>query len=134
MQFASDKDRVAYEGFFADREPARAVFDEVVRYVASLAKRDDVVLRATKSHVAFKRKSKFAWVHEANLDGAIWLAFLSPVLVTSKRVRSGPVGKRWSTHVKITKLDAEVKRWLKRAYEADAPAKAQAKAKVKVKT
>jgi hypothetical protein len=121
MRFASDRDRLAYVHFFADREPARGVFGYVAKYIDGLANTNggDVVLRATKSHVAFKRSSKFAWVHQATLDGAIWLAFLSPTLVTSTRVRSGPVGKRWSTHVKITSVDAEVKRWLKRAYEAD---------------
>jgi len=120
MQFASDKDRLACDRFFVERPAARVVFDTIVQHVASLAKIDDVTLASTKSRVSFVRNTRFAWVHEATRDGSVWLAFLSPTLVTSPRVRCVPVGKRFSTHLKVAKLDAEVKRWLKSAYEADA--------------
>ena len=46
----------------------------------------ETMLAATKSRVAFLRRTRFLWVHQANRDGSIQLGFLLPRQVRSPRL------------------------------------------------
>lgn len=117
MRYASADDRAATLHFFRDRPLSQSLFEAVAAYVDTLG---PTTIAATKSRVAFVRRTRFLWIHEAPADG-IWLAFLLPDEVRSPRLRSGATGKRWSHHLKlIAPPDAELKRWIARAYDADA--------------
>ena len=121
LPFSSPADRDAAHRFFADRPYAESLFEALSLQVARLG--EDVTLASTKSRVAFVRRTRFLWVHEAAQDG-IWLGFLLPKQVKSARLRSGAVGKRWSHHVKVTaalEKDKELLGWVAQAYAADAP-------------
>ncbi|MEW5849037.1 MAG: DUF5655 domain-containing protein [Myxococcota bacterium] len=116
MKFQSPADKDAAHRFFADRPLAQSLFEELAAFVDTLG---PTLVTSTKSRVAFLAKTRFLWVHEATAEG-IWLGFLHPRHVASPRLRSGPVGKRWSHHTKLTTSpDAELKRWITEAYRAD---------------
>jgi hypothetical protein len=117
VQYLSDRDRDFAARFLVDSIVAEGIFNELAAYVDTLGA--DTVLRSTKSRIAFVRRTRFLWVHSAPADG-LWAAFLTNKPITSPRTRGAAVGKRFSTHVKLTgPLDAEVKRWIKRAYDDD---------------
>jgi hypothetical protein len=114
--FKSAADRAAFHAFFRDRPLAQSLFEKLQ---ATVGKWGPVELVATKSRVAFVRRTRFLWVHQATDDG-IWLGFLLPEHVPSPRLRTGPAGKRWSHHTRMTQApDAELQRWLKAAWKAD---------------
>lgn len=110
-------DLAAIEAFFADRPDARRTFEALRNYVETLG---PVTLAATKSRVAFVARTRFLWVHQANLDGSIQVAFLLRRRIDSERVRSGQVGAKWSHHVRSSALDAELKAWIREAWSVDA--------------
>lgn len=133
--FLTPEDHAAALAFFEGRDEAHQLFHKVLTEVAKAGPFD---LAATKSRVSLVARTRFAWCHEANEDGSIWLGFLLPRRVDSSRLRSGPVGQRWSHHVKVAglqALDAELVGWLREAYEwdrsptKDGPAKGGAQAK-----
>ena len=122
--FRTDADAAAAEAFFKGRPAARKTFEAVRAFMATCGPMD---LVATKSRVAFVAATRFLWVHTANLDGSITMGFLLPRHVESPRLRSGPVGGRWSHHVKLEGLDTELRAWFRGAYEADRAAIQDAK-------
>lgn len=115
-QFASAADRASAAAFLKDRPAAAATVEQVRHYLASLGPME---MASTKSRIAFVAATRFLWVHQANLDGAITVGFLLPRRVESPRLRSGPAGGRWSHHVKLTMLDPQLKAWFREAYETD---------------
>jgi hypothetical protein len=117
--FLTPEDHAAALAFFEGRDEAHQLFHKVLSEVAKAGPFD---LAATKSRVSLVARTRFAWCHEANEDGSIWLGFLLPRRVDSPRMRSGPVGQRWSHHVKLAgpqDLDAELVGWLHEAYRWD---------------
>lgn len=114
--FRTAADEAAAQAFFKGRPAARKTFDGVRAFMATCGPMDMV---STKSRVAFVAATRFLWVHTANLDGSITMGFLLPRHVESPRLRSGPVGSRWSHHVKLEELDTELKAWFRGAYEWD---------------
>ena len=115
-QPATAADAAAVEAFFRQRPAAHRTFEAVRTFMATCGPME---LVSTKSRVAFLAGTRFLWVHEAHLDGSITMGFLLPRHVESPRLRSGPVGGRWSHHVKLDRLDGELKAWFREAYEWD---------------
>ena len=118
-RFHTAPDRAAALRFFAGHDAGHALFHQVLEAVAH---EGPFELTATKSRVALTARTRFAWCHEANDDGSIWLGFLLPQRVASPRLRSGPAGGRWSHHVKLAgpqDLDGELVAWLRAAYRWD---------------
>lgn len=123
--FRTAADAAATEAFFKGRPAARKTFERVRAFMGTCGPME---LASTKSRVAFVAATRFLWVHTANLDGSITMGFLLPRRVDSPRLRSGPVGNRWSHHVKLDGLDTELKAWFRGAYEWDRESIQDAKA------
>lgn len=118
-QPATAADRASAKAFFRGRPAAHATFEEIRRFMATCGPME---MASTKSRVAFLARTRFLWVHEAHLDGSITMGFLLPRRAESPRLRSGPAGGRWSHHVKLDRLDGELKAWFREAYEWDGQA------------
>jgi hypothetical protein len=114
--FATLADRAAAARFFAERPAAKATFDGLAAHMAALGPME---LASTKSRVAFTAGTRFLWVHQANLDGSLTVGFLLPGRLDSPRLRSGQAGGRWSHHVRMSRLDAELEHWFAAAYAWD---------------
>ena len=120
--FQTPGDRAAALAFFGERDAAHGLFHHLVSRLAERTGPFD--LAATKSRVSCVARTRFLWVHEAHADGAIWIGFLLPHALDSKRLRSGRLpGGRWSHHARLDSeadVDGELLGWLEEAYAADA--------------
>jgi hypothetical protein len=116
LPFRNASDRAATDLFFKDRPEARRLFNRLARTVATWGR---VYVVASKSRVAFLANTRFAWVPEAFQDGAIYVRWMVPHAIDSQRLRSGPVGARWSHGTKVHELDPELLTWLREAFEWD---------------
>src|ERR1044072_3305662 len=97
--FQTPGDRAAALAFFGERDAAHGLFHRLVSRLAERA--GPFGLAATKSRVSCVARTRFLWVHEAHADGAIWIGFLLPHALDSKRLRSGRLpGGRWSHHAR----------------------------------
>lgn len=113
--------------FFAGQETARGIFEAVAAAVAAVGPAD---LRVTKSQVAFRRRTGFAytWMPAKYLRrGDVPL-----VLTVALRRRDDsprwkqivePVSGRFTHHLELrsaAEIDDEVRGWLREAWEAAA--------------
>lgn len=112
----STADLVSMDAFFAERPAARDTFDALCAFVATLGPTE---LVSTKSRVAFVAKTRFLWVHQANLDGSVQVGFLLRRRIDAERVRAGRVGSKWSNHVRLGALDEETRAWFAEAHAVD---------------
>jgi hypothetical protein len=119
LPYRSATDRRAVQAFFEGRPEAWNLFRRLAQTVATWG---PVEVVASPSRVAFKAHSRFAWVHEASRDGAIHLRWLLPHALDSARIRSSPLGDRWSHGAKVYELDAELLAFVREAYEWDVEA------------
>jgi len=103
---------------FENRAPeVRAVYDRIVRAARSLG---DIQEDAKKTSIHLVRKTAFAGI--AARKSALILTLKSGADIKSPRVvkREKVSAKRWHCEVRLEKpseVDAEVKKWLKAAYE-----------------
>lgn len=109
--------------FFAGRQDAREIFDRVRPLVEALG---STSLRATKSQIAFRRRTAFAWAWMP----ATYLHRADPPLVLTFALRHRDPSARWKEvvepkpgrfthHLEVrstAEIDEEVRRWLREAW------------------
>lgn len=115
------------EQFFGDAPQARKLFDAVAEEIARLG---DTTLRVSKSQVAFRRRRNFAVVWRPGMYLSNPRAQL--VLTMSFAEKDGSPrwkevtkvsARRFTHHLELNKVkdvDAQVKAWLRAAWEAAA--------------
>jgi hypothetical protein len=97
----------------------RPIYDEIIKVVAKFGK--DVEIAPKKAYVSLRRNKQFALVQpstKTRVDVGINLKDQPP---TARLEKSGSFNAMVSHRVRITKkseVDAELKRWLKKAYDA----------------
>lgn len=117
------------EGLFEEYPAGVAVAGAVQRFLATLG---PVEMAATKTQASFRSRVRFAWVwvpRQASGAGKPDEPVVSFALrrrETAKRVKESvnPRGGLWMHHVTVPSakdLDAEVKAWLREAYETVGP-------------
>jgi len=101
------------------KEALRPIYDEIIKVVSKFGK--DVEVSPKKTYVSLRRSKQFALVQPSTrtrVDVGINLKGQSP---TTRMEDSGSFNAMVSHRVRITKkgeVDAELKRWLKKAYDA----------------
>lgn len=127
--------RQAVEALFEGYPAAVAVTGALQRFLATLG---PVEMAATKTQASFRSRVRFAWVwvpRQAVGPGKPDEPVVSFALrrrETAKRVKESvnPRGDLWMHHVVVPSakdLDAEVKAWLREAYETVGPGARAAK-------
>jgi hypothetical protein len=119
--------RTAYDDFFRGREESRRIFEELSAAVESMAA---VEVRVTKSQVAFRRRTAFAWawMPDVYLGGGH-----APLVLTLALRRRDPSPRwkqvvepapgRFTHHMELYSPDAiddQVRAWLAEAWQAAA--------------
>jgi len=113
---ATDPVESQYKG---PKEALRPIYDEIIRVVSRFGK--DVEVSPKKTYVSLRRNKQFALVQPSTrtrVDVGINLKGQSP---TARLEQSGSFNAMVSHRVRITQkgeVDAELKRWLKKAYDA----------------
>lgn len=111
--------------FFAGHEDAREIFDHLRRLIESLG---PITLRVTKSQVAFRRRTAFAWAWMP----AMYLDEANAPLVVTIALRHRDPSPRWKEvveprpgrfthHLELratAEIDTQVQRWLEDAWKA----------------
>ena len=101
------------------KEALRPIYDEIIRVVSKFGK--DVEISPKKTYVSLRRSKQFALVQPSTrtrVDVGINLKGQSP---TARLEESGSFNAMVSHRVRVTRkdeVDAELKRWLKKAYDA----------------
>lgn len=124
---ASARPALTLDEFFAGREESRRIFD-ALRAAVDVVGPSEV--RVTKSQVAFRRRTAFAW---AWVPGMYLRGGPSPLVLTlSRRERDHsprwkqivePAPGRYTHHLELhseADIDDEVVAWLEEAWEAAA--------------
>jgi len=110
---------VLLDGMFAgDKAPLRPLYDEVVKMARKLGR--DVDLTVCKTYVGFRRSKQFAIVKPGR--GRLDLGLVLPEIKPGGRLeKPGSIGNDRMTHrvgvAAKKEIDAEVRQWLKAAYE-----------------
>lgn len=113
--------------FFAGHEDSREIFDRLRGFIESLG---PTTVRVTKSQVAFRRRTAFAWTWMP----ATYLHRPSPPLVLTIALRHRDPSPRWKEvveprpgrfthHLEVraaAEIDTQVQRWLVDAWKAAA--------------
>lgn len=113
---AADPLESQYKG---PKEALRPIYDEVIKVVSKFGK--DVEISPKKTYVSLRRNKQFALVQPSTrtrVDVGINLKGQSP---TARLEESGSFNAMVSHRVRITKkseVDADLRRWLKKAYDA----------------
>ncbi len=101
------------------KEPLRPIYDEIIKVVSKFGK--DVEISPKKTYVSLRRNKQFALVQPSTrtrVDVGINLKGQTP---TARLEKSGSFNSMVSHRVRVEKkseVDAELKRWLKKAYDA----------------
>ena len=101
------------------KEALRPIYDEIIKVVSKFGK--DVEISPKKTYVSLRRNKQFGLVQpstKTRVDIGINLKGESP---TTRLEESGSFNAMVSHRVRLTKkgdVDAELKRWLKKAYDA----------------
>lgn len=113
---ADDLVDVQYKG---PKDGLRPIYDEIIKVVSGFGK--DVEIAPKKAYVSLRRNKQFALVQpstKTRVDVGINLKGQPP---TARLEESGSFNAMVSHRVRVMKkdeVDAELKRWLKKAYEA----------------
>ncbi|MBU2678542.1 MAG: DUF4287 domain-containing protein [Gammaproteobacteria bacterium] len=113
---AADLVESQYQG---PKEGLRPIYDEIIKIVSKFG--NDVEIAPKKAYVSLRRSKQFALVQPSTrtrVDVGINLTGQSP---TARLEESGSFNAMVSHRVRVTKkgeVDAELKRWLKKAYDA----------------
>ncbi len=108
------------DGMYAGEQAAlRPIYDKLAETVQLLGK--DVALTVCKTYVGMRRARQFGMIKPAT-KGRVFLGLTLPDIEPAGRlVKAGSIGNDRMTHrIEIAapkEVDAEVKRWLKAAYE-----------------
>lgn len=101
------------------KDALRPIYDEIIKIVSRFG--NDVEIAPKKAYVSLRRNKQFALVQpstKSRIDVGINLKGEPP---TARLEKSGSFNAMVSHRVRVTKkgeVDAELKRWLKKAYEA----------------
>ena len=101
------------------KEALRPIYDEIIKAVSKFG--NDVEISPKKTYVSLRRNKQFALVQPSTrtrVDVGINLKGQSP---TARLEESGSFNAMVSHRVRVEKkgeVDAELKRWLKKAYDA----------------
>ncbi len=105
--------------YVGPKEPLRQIYDEIIRIVSKFG--NDVEIAPKKTYVSLRRNKQFALVQPSTrtrVDVGINLKGEPP---TARLEKSGSFNAMVSHRVRVTKkaeVNAELKRWLKKAYDA----------------
>lgn len=115
------------EEFFDGSETGLAVFAAIAAVIADL---DGVVMRISKSQIAFRTGRGFAYVWRPSrylkTNVPVVLSIALPVRVDSPRFKSivNPARDTWMHHLELREsadVDHEVAEWLRMAYRSRRP-------------
>ena len=119
-----DQGAMTVEDYFGQQAESRAIFDVLWELVEGL---DGVTLQVTKSQVAFRRRTAFAW---AWMPGQYLRRSSAPLVLTIGLRRRDPSPRwkqvvepapgRFTHHLELyasEDLDDEVRQWLQEAWE-----------------
>jgi hypothetical protein len=114
----ADDDPVATQ-YSGPKAGLRAIYDRIVATLEKLG--DDVEIAPKKTYVSLRRKKQFALVQPSTKDRVDLGLNLKGQAPTGKLEASGSFNAMVSHRVRLTApkdVDAEVKAWLKKAYDA----------------
>jgi predicted transport protein len=117
-----DADALIDALYAGPRAGLRPIYEELVKLARKLGK--DVVITPCKTYVGFRRKRQFALVKPTTRTRVDLGFTLTDVKPQGRLEAAGSTGSERITHIiKIAspkEIDAEVKRWLREAYDQDA--------------
>ncbi len=113
-----DSDRLIEAQYTGDKTALRPIYNELVKIVTGFGK--DIELAPKKTYVSVRRNKQFAIIQpstKSRVDVGINLKGVEP---TARLEKSGSFNAMVSHRVRLeatSDVDAELKRWLKAAYE-----------------
>jgi predicted transport protein len=106
------------ESQYQGKEALIPIYEELIKYIKSLG--SDVTISPKKGSVSILRKRQFVLIKPATKN-RIDLGFkLKDKALTNRLEHSGPFGTMCTHRVRIsepTEIDAELKNWIKEAYQ-----------------
>ncbi|MBT8066817.1 MAG: DUF4287 domain-containing protein [Gammaproteobacteria bacterium] len=113
---ADDLVEVQYKG---PKDGLRPIYDEIIKVVSRFG--NDVEIAPKKAYVSLRRNKQFALVQPSTKTRVDIGINLKGQPSTARLEKSGSFNTMVSHRVRVTKkgeVDAELKRWLKKAYES----------------